>query len=251
MEKYIEKVFSDLKIQPSSKGCIYFTVFNGYDRLKIPENLGLDVYLFTDDEKCDLSNAVVTGLLNNCPIKSNRAFKFYAFHYLFDYYDYVIYSDSNVRWLENIKSLNKPEAGLLFFTHNKRNYLSEEIEECLKYGKITKEQEKKFKTLSEYNPKARLLLGSVFFVRKSSALYRISRKWEQYYNIAHRDQLGLALLYEEFRPEFTKIDFDVSTQYFTRVPHLKVPRISLEKPIWDRFMITIKYKLLKLIKTKS
>ena len=253
MEKYIEKIFSELNIQPMAKGCVYFTVFNRYDRLRVPDNLELDVYLFTEDTDGEsvTANTFVTDLLDECPIQSNRAFKFYAFHHFLNYYEYVIYSDSNVLWLEDMKNLENSHNGIVLFSHNKRNFLVEEINECLKYGKITNEQKHKFKALPQYNPRATLLLGSVFLVRKSQDLKSISRKWERYYRIAHRDQLGLALLYEEYKTQFTKIDFEVSSQYFNRVPHLKVPRISLDKPLLQRLIIIIKYRILKLLNARS
>lgn len=259
MEEYITKVFRSLEKarRKGNRKVLFFANFGAYDDLTYPEvfSKDWDIYLFKYKDGIFSDERFITVYVPESDYDDqfmNRLFKICAPNYYFHDYSIVAYADSNVKWRRSLDALiNFSNVSLLFFSHNKRCNVSEEINECLKMGKLRVEHGQDFIDMDAYNSDAKLLLGSVFILTPNKITKSVSQRWFEYFLVAPRDQLGLALVHEQYSENFAIIPFENSKEYFVRTPHEKIPRISSDLNIIIRIKIWLMYIAVKTLNRLS
>ena len=259
MDQRIKKIFQSLepvKNSDSSKA-LFYANFGNYDRLDYPIvfDSAWDIYLFVNEVTGEVDSPFIVREVPDFGYSNqnlNRIFKILAHNCFFSNYEFVAYSDANVVWLRSLDSiLLRLPTTFFFYSHNKRQTVDQELRECLVMGKLSHSELARFTSLSSYSEDAKLLLGSSFVVRPGKKSKVPLERWYEYYKVASRDQLGLALLHKEERELFTTDDFAKSRDMFSRRPHKKIPYISRELSLKRRTKIWMLYIISKLLNRSS
>ena len=184
---------------------IYTVVFNLPPPIKLLKpSYSFDVIVIgnnLDENDENLKGRIVvnTDFTWDYSRKTSRFFKFLP-HVFLGNYECSLYFDSNCVLKEAviglIESFRKSEKDFLFFRHNKRSCIYEEIQECVKYAKDDPGRLKIWEDFirSKNYPKNNGLIQGGFILRKHNNLsvIKLMKSWAFYYDkFTGRDQLVL------------------------------------------------------------
>lgn len=188
------------------KRVIYTVIVGGYDRLIEPPTYpGWDYVCFTDGKntglraKTGLSKWDIRALDEEelDDFRISRLPKILPHRYLKDY-EYSVYIDGNAKLLEDpalqLSAMGWPDFAVS--EHPFRNFVLEEIEECIVQEKAPREllEAQRAAYLSNGIPKDLKLWENNFLLRRHNApnvIALMDAWWEQMNTYSHRDQLSL------------------------------------------------------------
>lgn len=190
---------------------VYTCIIGNYDILTeplyVPDNC--DFYVITDQDipvdsswKKINSMKYISNYLHederNDPILISRLFKIMPFEF-FSNYKYSIYIDANFQIYTDLTEFIyriDSKYGMGFFMHQARQCVYDEIEQCIKLGKDSKEKLTHcIKYLNDNGmPKNYGLLAGGIIVRdnRSKRMISVMREWwKEYKKLSRRDQISL------------------------------------------------------------
>ena len=209
---------------------IYTALFGSYDRLpEVPHYSGITKYVCFTDVIPEEANGWEFELVETEfePIKANRWYKFHP-HLLFPEHIFSIYVDANIKIIGNLQDFisyyNNPILAVP--RHKYRDCLYQEIDQCLKIGKISllesEEIKKRYKD-SGFPRNFGLAEMSVIIRRhhNSKVIKTMIDWWEEFNKLGKRDQLSFMFVAWKngLDVNFMKENMQKVNPYFYRLPH--------------------------------
>lgn len=232
---------------------IYTSIFGSYDILRNPWFVHHDIqYIcFTDSKHLRSNYWKIVQVESNgiAPNIMNRKYKLLP-HIFLKEFNVSIYVDGNVLIKGNVFDLIskyiKGDILLAVPFHNLRNCVYDEIDVCVKQGKVNKyiADQQKLKFISDGFPPNFGLSENNVLIRKhmDPSLVNLSTEWWNHFNIIQRDQLSLQYLCWKFGIKFVFIPENTRGQssVFWAFPHKNDSLISKYKIYLKLLFLAVK-----------